>query len=316
MSYKDRRAMILEQREAKEDLDMISAINMFLFSRKVKNLSEGTFSFYKQTLNDFSNFLSSLEVLKPSEVILEDIQEYIRGRSEKGNSVPTINKYIRSLRAFFNYLCSSGYLRENPMEAVDKLVEEKRVLRTLSRDQVRTLLNIPNQGTPAGYRNYVFMLLLLDTGVRLEEALSVRLPDIFWEERVIQVFGKGRRERIVPFSEMLAAYLYEYIGIRGDLGHDVLFVNVEGQPLKRRTIQEDISNYAAKAGIDGVRVSSHSLRYTFARNYLLNGGDVVSLMKIMGHKSLAMAQLYAEMFQPDIARQHAKYSPAMSIFAK
>lgn len=315
MGYKEKRVIILEQREVKEDLDMTSAIAMFLSSRKLKNLTEGTTSFYKQTLMDFKNFLSDLDVSKPSEVILEDIQEYIRRRMEKGNSVPTINKYIRSLRAFFNHLCSTGYLRENPMEAVDKLVEEKRVIRTLSREQVRLLLNAADRSTPVGHRSYVFMLLLLDTGVRLEEALTINLSDIYWEERVIQVFGKGRRERIVPFSDMLATYLYEYVKMRGNQKHDVLFVNVDGQPLKRRTIQEDISNYASKIGVEGVRVSPHSLRFTFARNYLLNGGDIASLMKIMGHKSLAMAQLYTEMFQPDVARQHSKYSPATSLLS-
>ncbi|MGE7614892.1 tyrosine-type recombinase/integrase [Paenibacillus sp. NPDC101420] len=122
---------------------------------------------------------------------------------DDGNSAPTINKYIRSLRAFFNFLCSNGYLTENPIESVDKLAEEKRVLRTLSRDQVTALLDEPNRSTPAGYRNYVFLLLILNTGIRLEEALSFGVEDIYWQERVIKVFGKGSKERYIHAEKLV-----------------------------------------------------------------------------------------------------------------
>lgn len=200
------------------------------------------------------------------------------------------------------------------MELVDKLAEEKRVLRTLSRDQVWVLLDAPNRSTPVGYRNYVFLLMILDTGLRLEEALSFDVEDVSWQERVIKVFGKGRIERLVPFSDLLAVHMREYLELRAESDSPVFFLNIDGQPLRRRTIQEDISEYGKIAGIKGVRVSCHTLRYTFARNYVLNGGDVVSLMRIMGHKSLHKAQLYTEMFQADISKQHDKFSPVSSIF--
>lgn len=314
MDYKDKRKKILEMREEKEDLNMQVAINLFIKSRKLKNLTTNTAAFYSQTLAKFSDFLEDNDVLKPSDVILEDVQEFIQIRMDKGNSIPTINKYVRSLRAFFNFLCLSGYLLENPMEAVDKLIEDKRILRTLGGDQVTALLNVPNRATLAGFRNYVFLLLLLDTGLRLEEATTFRVEDIYWKERVIQVLGKGREERLVPFSEVLAVHMLQYLELRGEPETRTFFVNINGQPLKRRTIQEEISDYGKMAGIKGVRVSCHSLRYTFARNYILNGADIVSLMKIMGHKSLHMAQLYAEMFKTDITKQHAKFSPVSSIF--
>lgn len=314
MEYKEKRKLILEMREAKDELHMQAAIEMFIKSRKLKNLTSNTAAFYSQTLAKFTAFLEENDVIKPNDVILEDVQEFIQMRMDKGNSVPTINKYIRSLRAFFNFLCSAGYMFENPMESIDKLVEDKRIIRTLSRDQVQVLLDAPNRSTPVGFRNYVFLLLLLDTGMRLEEALSFCVEDIFWQERVIQVFGKNRQERVIPFSEVLAVHLLEYMGLRGDTDSNIFFTNADGQPLRRRTIQEEISDYGKVAGIKGVRVSCHSLRYTFARNYLLNGGNIMTLKVILGHKTLAMTELYCEMFQPDISRQHTKYSPVSSMF--
>jgi integrase/recombinase XerD len=314
MEYKEKRELILAAREEKEKLEMYSAINMFLTSRKIKNLTENTTASYNQALTKFSDFLEGNGIEKIKDIIVEDIQEFIQTRMDDGNSAPTINKYIRSLRAFFNFLCSTGYLTENPIESVEKLSEEKRVLRTLSRDQVMALLDVPNRSTPVGYRNYVFLLLILDTGLRLEEAISIGTEDVYWQERVIKVFGKGRKERFVPFSDLLAVHMREYLELRGDSDTSVFFLNVDGQPLRRRTIQEDISDYGKIAGIKGVRVSCHTMRYTFARNYVLNGGDVVSLMRIMGHKSLHMAQLYTEMFQADISKQHDKFSPVNTIF--
>ncbi|WP_053061614.1 tyrosine-type recombinase/integrase [Paenibacillus sp. VT-400] len=314
MDYKEKRKLILEMRHTKDELDMKSAINMFLNSRKLKNLTENTISSYSQSLEKLSVFLEVNEIIKVNKIIVEDVQEFIQTRMELGNSAPTVNKYIRNLRAFFNYLSSSGYLIENPMEPIDKMVEEKRVLRTLNREQVTKLLDVPDRATPAGFRNYVFILLILDTGLRIEEAMSFRVEDVHWKEQVIQVFGKGRKERLVPFSATLAVHLREYLELRGETDTSVFFVNIDGLPLKRRTVQEEISDYGQLAKIKGVRVSCHSLRYTFARNYILNGGDIVSLMKILGHKSLHMAQLYSEMFQVDISKQHGKFSPVNSIF--
>lgn len=314
MDYKEKRKMILEMRQSKEELDTRTAINMFINSRKLKNLTSNTTASYLQSLNKFNSFLEDNDIIKVNKVIVEDIQEFIQTRLDEGSSAPTVNKYIRNLRAFFNYLLSSGYLFENPMEPIDKLVEEKRIIRTLSRDQVSKLLEAPNRATPAGFRNYVFMLLILDTGLRLEEALSFTLDDVHWEEQVIKVFGKGRTERLVPFSDALSIYLRQYLELRGETHTNVFFVNIDGEPLKRRTVQEEISDYGKLAKIKEVRVSCHSLRYTFARNYVMNGGDIVSLMKIMGHKSLIMAQLYTEMFQVDVSKQHGKFSPVNSNF--
>ncbi|MFM9327972.1 tyrosine-type recombinase/integrase [Paenibacillus mesotrionivorans] len=315
MDYKEKRKLLLEMKEAKAELKFPEAINLFIKSRKMKNLTESTVSSYHQVLTGFARFLESIEVSTLKAVIVEDVQEFIQSRLDEGNSAPTINKYIRSIRAFFNYLHSVGYITENPMEFIDNMVEEKRMPRTLNHEQVTALLNVPDRGSPIGYRNYVFLLLLLDTGIRLDEALSIRNHDIFWKERTIKVFGKSRIERTVPFGDFFNTHLIQYAELRPESDSTIFFLNIEGKPLKRRTIQEEITEYGAQAKIKGVRVSCHTLRYTFARNYVINGADTVSFMKIMGHKSLHMAQLYAEMFQADIKKQHSKFSPVNSILS-
>lgn len=314
MSYKEKRKLILEIREEREKLSLHSAINMFIKSRRLKNLTSNTVEAYSQSLNMLYDFLSDNDIGKVNEIILEDIQEFIQTRIEEGNSAPTINKHIRNMRAFFNFLRGAGLLINNPMDMIKNLVEERRIVRTLNHNQVKLLLDVPNRSTPAGYRNYVFMLLILDTGLRIEEALTLCIDGIYWADRIMRVYGKGRKERLVPFSSILAFHMREYLEMRIETNYSEFFVSIDGHPLNRRTVQIEISDYGKIARIKGVRVSCHSLRHTFARNYVLNGGDIVSLMRIMGHKSLHMAQLYTEMFQTDISRQHDKFSPIRSIF--
>lgn len=313
MTYEKRRQHLLDIKERREKLLMPDAIALFMRSRKLKNARESTIYSYRLHLNKFSTFLEDVGVERLAEVITEDIQEFIDDRLNSGNKPVTVNKYIRELRAFFNFLHSMGYLEANPIESIDRLNEDKKISRTLNNDQIARLIAVPNINTYVGFRNYTFILLLLDTGLRLDEALNITLSDIDWKERLIKVLGKGGKERFVPLTESMIHLLREYIKRRNQYENESLFLNVDGFPLKRRTIQEAIRDYEVTAGIRGVRVSCHSMRHTFAKMYILNGGDVLTLQKILGHSTLETTRKYIEMFKPDISSQHDKFSPLNNI---
>lgn len=121
---------------------------------------------------------------------------------------------------------------------------------------------------------------------------------------------------MVPVSDLIIKLLREYVAMRPESDYDTFFLNIDGKPLRVRTVQEEIKELGERAGIRGVRVSCHSLRYTVARNYLSNGGSPLTLMRVMGHRSIETTLIYAELFQPDISNQHAKYSPATSLLSK
>ncbi|MFS8630403.1 MAG: tyrosine-type recombinase/integrase [Bacillales bacterium] len=252
-------------------------------------------------------------VPRPLDVRKADIQDCILRKKDSGIGDVTLNMYLRAWRVFFRFLHEEGYIQNNPAEDIRLVKTERRIIQTFTKEQVKRLLAVPDRTTFTGYRNYVLMLLLLDTGIRIGEAERLKLTDIRWRDRSIVVYGKGRKERVVPFQKTLERHLQEYVRIRGHLPHDYLFVNINNEPMKKRSMQDEIRKIGLEAGIKGVRVSPHTFRHTFAKFYIMNGGDVFSLQKILGHSTLEMCQIYVSMFGTDLAKQHSKYSPLESL---
>lgn len=187
---------------------------------------------------------------------------------------------LRTLRQFFGFLVNEGYLAENPAARVEKLKTAETLIVAMNKEQVRRLLAIPDRTTFTGIRDYTIMLLLLDTGLRLSEVSGLRLGDINFTENHIKVMGKGAKERTVPLQGKLKKALKEYLAHRGnEPDHDYVFISVENRPLTNRNLQERIKIISQKAGVNEVRTSPHTWRHTFARFYILNGGDPFSLKK-------------------------------------
>jgi integrase/recombinase XerD len=154
------------------------------------------------------------------------------------------------------------------------------------------------------------ILTLLDTGLRLSEILGLRRDCIDWQGNRLIVRGKGDKERSVPFGTAVRRALWEYAQRRGDVsGQDVFFLDQFGGQICARHIQITLRRYGKQAGIEGVRVSPHTLRHTFATQYILNGGDAFSLQQILGHSTLEMVKQYVKLANRDVALQHRRYSP-------
>lgn len=292
--------------EQAEDMD--AAINAFLRYCNVKNLTKETLKYYKDCLDELRRVLNGQGITRPIDITRDSLYACIEEKKAKV-SENSVNMYMRAWRAFFNYLADENYLPDNPYAGIKMLKTEKTVIETFSKEQIRQLLAACDRTKFTGYRNYVLISLLLDTGVRIAEAEGIRVTGIHWRDRVIKVLGKGRKERLVPFSSRLERHLREYVKIRGVLDHDFLFVNIDNEPWRRRSMQETVAKLGAEAGIRGVRCSPHTMRHTFARMYIVNGGDIFSLQKILGHSSLDMVRNYVNLWGTDIAEKHARYSP-------
>lgn len=292
-----------------ESEDFESAVATFLRRCRVRNLTGHTIIYYTDILTILKRLLAEQGVTRPVDITQAHIEACIvKKREIEEVKDVTIEKYLRGWRAFFNFLHAEGFISEVPTDDV-RMKSERRIIETFSRADIQQLLAVPNKSKFTGYRDFVIMLTLLDTGIRVSEAEGILIPNINWKDRVIKVFGKGRKERFVPFQKTLARHLKEYISIRGLLHHDFLFSNIDNKPMKVRAIQENIKNYGIAAGIKGVRVSPHTFRHTFAKYYIMNGGDIFSLQRILGHSTLDMVRRYVNLFGTDVVKQHAKFSP-------
>ena len=161
-----------------------------------------------------------------------------------------------------------------------------------------------------GRRDYALCVLLVDTGLRVSEATGLNLGDVDWVESTVLVMGKGRKQRRVPFGGVAKRALVKWIEVRGEIpGQEALFITRTEDRLRRERAFCLIQHYGKKARIQGVRVSPHSLRYTFATMWLRSGGDLFTLQRILGHTSLEMVRRYAQQVVTDLQEKHRIHSP-------
>jgi integrase/recombinase XerD len=232
---------------------------------------------------------------------------------DKSLSPCTVQGYHRAIRVFFSWLIREEYLLKDPTRNIRRPKAPRTIVPTFDSGQIQRLLAVPNRNTALGYRDYCLMLLLLDTGIRLSELSRLELPDLHLEEGVIQIRGKGDKERLVPVGNKVRQSLWRYISkYRPEPAYadiESVFLNREGLPFRAKGIYSMIVRRGQTAELEGVRCSPHTFRHTFAVNYLRNGGDVFSLQRILGHSSLVVTRMYVNLADSDIRTQHRRYGP-------
>ena len=236
---------------------------------------------------------------------------YSKGQ-QRGLSGHTINTYMRSVRAFWSWLVEEDIIDINPFSRLRIPKPPRKVIATFSQSQIESLLSVINSSAE-GYRHMVIILTLLDTGLRVSELINLKMNNVWLEEGLIKVLGKGNKERLVPIGKQIRKLLWRYISqYRPEPALpnlDNLFLTQDGRPLTKNRVDSLMKRCGDKARLTGVRCSPHTLRHTFAVSYLRNGGDVFSLQKILGHSSLEMTRRYCELADVDMKRAHAIASP-------
>ena len=246
--------------------------------------------------------------LSPAEVTPAVIRGFITDQRDK-RSATTAHHSLLTLRVFFNYLLRDGFLETNPALAVDKPKRRKTVLQTLSDAQVNALLDNCARDF-CGTRDRALMLLMLDTGARVQEVLSLREEDLSLDRQIITVTGKGDKERQIPFGSGVRTALAAYFARRGAVDSSALvFVNHYGEALTRHAIRAMLRKRGSDAKVTGVRLSPHTFRHTFAKQWLINGGDAFSLQRMLGHSTMEMVRNYVNLLAGEVQEIHRHCSP-------
>lgn len=225
----------------------------------------------------------------------------------------TIQGYVRGLKAFFSWAMREGFLHENPMSLIKLPKVPDRVMRTFSKEEVRHLLTVMDQQTSTGFRNYTILLLLLDTGIRASELIGLRMSDLYLGDGYLKVFGKGSKERIVPMGYKCQRTVLKYTRrFRPEPALPSInrvFLTQYGRPLQIHWLYKIVSGACKKVGLKGKRLGPHTCRHTFARSFLMNGGDLLTLQHILGHASLDMVRTYVNLDTSDLVSQQRRFSP-------
>jgi site-specific recombinase XerD len=224
-------------------------------------------------------------------------------------SPQSVDNYCRGVKAFFSFLHREGFIRANPMEKIKLPKLPELIIPTLTQKEVEKLLAQADKQSSQGFRDYAIMLTFIDTTARLSELAGLGAGDIDYEQYYFRVMGKGSKERYVPFGRRVAKALMKYqLKHRPEpMGTDNFWLTRDGRPLSPQRIEKLVVYYGRKAGL---RVYPHKLRHTSSVMFLRNGGDVFSLQKKLGHRSLSMTRRYSNLADTDVRDKHLKYGVA------
>jgi site-specific recombinase XerD len=223
----------------------------------------------------------------------------------------SVQGHVRTLRAFSSWLQTEGYLEENALSRlrVPKAVKEE--ITVLTREEISRILSCFSANTAIGCRSYAIVYSMLDAGLRVSEVADLEMKSLDLEQGQLLVRGKGNKERAVPIGSNAQKYLQRYIyHFRPEPvfpERDNVFLTSEGKPLTDNSLKLFFTRLKVKTGIK--RLHAHLLRHTFATYYLRNGGDLLSLQKILGHTSLEMVRVYSHLAEADVRAKHRRYSP-------
>ena len=268
-----------------------------------RNVSAHTRVAYIADIQEFARFLHNNNFIKSHDEIInvepENIREYLSYLYRQKVKKVTVNRKVSSLRAFYKYELRTGKIKINPAEMIQTLKTEKYMPAFLSVDEMFELLKAQNENSVLDLRNRAMLEMFYSSGLRLSELAGLDLNDLDFNQKLVKVRGKGRKERIVPVGGPALKAVQEYLRkigeIRKDTSGDIfkkpLFLNARGERITTRSIARIVNEMTSKSGI-GRKISPHALRHTFATHLLNAGADLRSIQELLGHESLSTTQKY------------------------
>jgi integrase/recombinase XerD len=280
--------------------------DQFIKYCKVRNLRPATIKHYDNTM------LSVYKFINPKTLIKDITKSTVDGfilycRNELTIKDVTINTYTRTLRSILYYFMRLGWMKEFKIPNVKF---DKHLIETYSEEELKLLLEKPNikKCTFTTFRSWTIVNFLLGTGVRVNSLVNIKNRDIDFENEVVLLdVTKNRQSVIIPLSSTLISVLREYMAIRGGELDDYLFCTEFGKQADRQTINTTINKYNKKCGV--MKTGLHRFRHTFAKLWILNGGDVFKLQKMLCHSDMRIVRNYVEMFTCDIKKDFNNYNP-------
>ena len=299
--------------------------------RTIRNASEHTIRNYAIDLNSFKNYIendllkdvkqedrpqkicyvSSLQErwkerdhLLPLESInKKTIRGFLANLNNTQSNKKTIVRRLSSLRTFFKFVVSQKMLPYNPTEDLETPKIEKSLPVSLSYDQVKRLLELPDTSSLLGLRDRVIMELLYSSGLRVSELASLNRQDFDAKSLLIKLRGKGKKERIVPITKNAAEWILAYLnlperyldtdGHAAQVDDSAIFLNKLGTRLTTRSVDRNFSKYLKASGM-ACTVTPHTIRHTIATHWLENGMDLKTIQDMLGHSSLATTTIYTQ----------------------
>ncbi len=291
-------------------LDLIRAYENYL--SKVKKASDNTISSYIRDIRQFSDWLNTECAVDVLDVTQLNITEYMSHLNTIGKSASTASRCLASLKNFYSYLVSSGFLEKTPVLDIHVDRGEKKLPQILTGREIELLLSQPVCVDAKGYRDKAMMEVMYATGIRVTELINLDVEDVNLDLGVIKC-SSAKKTRSIPLYPAALKALTVYLrDVRASMVTDpdetALFLNISGGRMSRQGFWKIIKHYQDTAHIDK-EITPHTLRHSFAVHLLENGADVGSLQELMGHCDISSTQMYTQMINQKLKSVYDKCHP-------
>ncbi len=278
-----------------------------------RGLSPHTQAAYRADLNKLVRHLERIRVSTLNAVTRTHLLEFLMALQARGLGANSLARLFVSVKVFFRWLHQEGLLSRNITAVMDSPRLWKTLPGTLSVKEVDRLLAAPEGDAPRALRDRALLETAYATGLRVSELCGLNLDDVHFDAGYLRCTGKGRKERVVPFSEPAGRVLRDYL-LRGrprftaDSSNRTVFLARGGRPLSRKTVWKQVRQYARRAGIVKP-LSPHTLRHSFASHLLANGAPLRAIQEMLGHADIATTQMYTHVDASRLKSIHARYHP-------
>ena len=291
-------------------LDLIGAYENYL--TKVKQASANTIASYMRDIRQFSEWLRSTENADVVDASQVNISDYLTHLEKDGRSGATVSRNLASLKNFYSYVVSSGFLENTPVTEIRVDRGEKKLPQILTGREIELLLAQPVCVDAKGYRDKAMLEVMYATGIRVTELIDLDVDDVNLELGTIKCAG-AKKTRSIPLYpaalKALTAYLMDIRrGMIADPDERALFVNVNGVRMSRQGFWKILKYYQASAHIEK-DITPHTLRHSFAVHLLENGADLGSVQELMGHSDISSTQMYTHMVNQKLKSVYEKCHP-------
>lgn len=290
-------------------LDLISAFEYYLVN--IKHASANTTVSYLRDVRQFDEWLLHDGTVGLADASQQNISDYISHLHRDGRSAATMSRCLASLRNFYAYLVSSGFLRESPVHDVHIVRGQRKLPQILTNREVEQLLAQPSGNDAKGIRDKAMLEVMYATGLRVSELLGLDIQDVSVDGGFVKCGGK--RLRFVPMYSGAVKALSRYIrdirpGMLLTPDENALFVNVGGERMSRQGFWKILKRYQSAANIEK-EITPHTLRHSFAVHLLENGADLQSIQEMMGHSDISSTQLYTQLIDQKLKNVYKKCHP-------
>jgi integrase/recombinase XerD len=281
-----------------------------------KSLSDNSVEAYLRDIEKLTDYLAQHKLMKsPSELVLKDLQTFIKWITELGMTPTSQARLISGIRAFYKYCLLENISTKDPTVLLEAPKLKRALPAVLSFEEIETIIGQIDLSKPEGGRNKAILETMYSCGLRVSEVVSLKIPHIYTDAGYIRVIGKGNKERLVPLGKSAAKYINLYknkirVHVPVKKGcEDILFLNNRGGMLSRVMIFLIIKDLANKAGITKI-VSPHTFRHSFATHLVEGGADLRAVQEMLGHESITTTEIYTHLDREYLRKTLEKYHPS------